>query len=52
MPLHVIRQGGGMLWWCSTGLLGANFDILIIHNNYHHQEQIILTQTITSKLTF
>ena len=39
-----------MLWWCSTGLSGANKLNLVIHNISLHEEQIILAQTITSKL--
>ena len=53
LPVMILAsQGGGILWWCGTGLSGADYDILIINNNYHHQEQIISTQTFTSKLKF
>ena len=32
--------GRRLLWWCSTGLSGANYETFIIHNNFHHHEQI------------
>ena len=44
MAWNVTWQGGCMLWWFNTGLSGADYGILVIHNNYHHQEQIILTK--------